>query len=43
MESPALEVFRRCLDLVLVMWFWGYSGGAGWIVGLDDLEGVFQP
>ncbi|KAJ7407741.1 hypothetical protein WISP_125008 [Willisornis vidua] len=42
-ESPSLEVFKSHLDLVLVMWFSGYSDCAGLTVGLDDLKGFFQP
>lgn len=43
MESPSLELFKRCLYLVmsyglvvlgLQQWHW---------VGLDDLKGLFQP
>ena len=38
-ESPSPEVFKKCVDGVLqdmVWWAW-------LIVGLDDLEGLFQP
>ena len=41
-ESPTLEVFKKHLDVVLrdVVW-WG-SNGDGWMIGLDDLRGLFQ-
>ena len=41
-ESPSLEVFKT-------MWTWHFGtwfsrhGGVGWMVGLDDLKGLFQP
>ena len=38
-ESPSLEVLKKCVDGVLpnmVWWAW-------MMVGLDDLEGLFQP
>jgi len=34
-ESPSLEVFKRCVDVAL--------HGVDWMVGLDDLRGLFQP
>ena len=40
-ESPSLEVFKRCVDVVL-----RFSGGLGSIrlmVGLNDVKGLFQP
>ena len=37
-ESLSLDVFEKCLGHGLV----GNTGG-GWMVGLDDLGGLFQP
>jgi len=41
MESPSLEVFKNCVDVALR----GFSrhGGVGWMVGLNDFRGLFQP
>lgn len=36
-------MFKRCLHVVLRIWFRGDYGGAGLMVGLDDLEDLFQP
>ena len=42
-ESPTLEVFKKCLDVVLkVMVYWEIIGGRC-MIGLDDLGGLFQP
>lgn len=40
--SPSLEGFKGCLDVDLGIWFSGGLGGAGLMVGLDDLRGIFQ-
>ena len=42
MESPSLEVFKKCIDVALRDTF-SRRGGVGWMVGLDDLRGLFQP
>lgn len=39
-ESPFLEVFKRCLDLELgdvVQWMWGYCATARLAFKLDEL------
>jgi len=41
-DSPSLEVFRKCADVVLRDMVSGH-GGDGLIVGLYDLSGLFQP
>ena len=41
-ESPSLEVFKRCVD-VLGTWFSGGLGSVRLTVGRDDLKGLFQP
>jgi len=41
-ESPSLEVFRKCVDMTLQTWF-SRHGSVGLTVGLDDLRGLFQP
>lgn len=38
-QSPPLEVFRKAVGL----WVSAERGGAGLMVGLDDLKGLFQP
>jgi len=39
----SLEVFKKCLDVVLRdAVYWGNIGGK-WMVGLDDLGDLFQP
>ncbi|KAK4817845.1 hypothetical protein QYF61_001007 [Mycteria americana] len=42
-ESPSLEVFKRCLDEVLRTRYSGGLGSVRFMVGLDDLKGLFQP
>jgi len=39
-ESAALEVFKKHLDVALQIWF-SRHGGVGWVVGPDDLRGLF--
>jgi len=41
-ESPSLEVFKKHVDMTLQDVVYRH-GGLGWIVGLDDLRGLFQP
>ena len=41
-ESPFLEVFKKCVDGALRDMVSGH-GGAGLMVGLSDLSGLFQP
>jgi len=41
-ESPSLEVLKKCVDVALRGVVSGYGGG-GSVVGLDDLCGLFQP
>jgi len=41
-DSPSLEVFRKCADVVLRDMVSGH-GGDGLMVGLYDLSGLFQP
>jgi len=41
-ESPSLEVFKKRVDVALWIWF-SRHGGVGWMVGLHDLRGLFQP
>ena len=41
-ESPSLEVFKRCVDVTQT----GFSrelGSTRFAVGLNDLKGLFQP
>ncbi|GAB0188229.1 mitochondrial enolase superfamily member 1 [Grus japonensis] len=42
-ESPSLEVFKSCADVALRTWFSGGFGSVRLTVGLDDLNGLFQP
>ena len=37
-ESPSLEVFKQCIDVVLR----NISVSGWWMVGLDDLRGLVQ-
>jgi len=41
-ESPSLEGFKKCGDVVLRDVVSGH-GGDGLVVGLHDLRGLFQP
>jgi len=41
-ESPSLEGFKSCVDVVLRDMVCGHGGG-GLMVGLGDLSGLFQP
>jgi len=41
-ESPSLEVFKKCVDMHFRTWFSSH-GGVGLVVGLDGLRGLFQP
>ena len=41
-ESLSLEVFKKCVDVALRDMDSGH-GGDGLTVGLDDLNGLFQP
>jgi len=41
-ESPSLEVFKKHVDVALQIRF-SRHGGVGWMVGLNDLRGLFQP
>jgi len=40
-ESPSLDVFKKCVEVALQIWF-SRSGVVGWMVGLGDLRGLFQ-
>jgi len=42
-ESPSLEVFKKCVDVALFGTWFSRHGGVGLMVGLDDLRGLFQP
>ena len=42
MESPFLEVFKKCIDASLRVMASGH-GGDGLMVSLDDLGCLFQP
>jgi len=39
-ESLSLQVFKNCVDVALRF---SVHGGDGLVVGLDDLNGFFQP
>ena len=41
-ESPSLEVFKKRVDVALRDMV-SRHGGAGLMIGLDDLSGFFQP
>jgi len=41
-ESPSLEVLKNVQMWHFGIWF-SRHGGVGWMVGLDDLRGLFQP
>ena len=41
-DSPFLQVYKKCVDVALRDIVSGHSGD-GLIVGLDDLSGLFQP
>jgi len=42
-ESPSLDALKGRVEMWYVeSWLVGSIGG-GWMVGLDDLRGVFQP
>ena len=41
-ESPFLEVFKKCVDVALSDMVSGHSGD-GLAVGLDKIRGPFQP
>ena len=43
MLHMSLEVFKKDLDITVKdMVYWGDNGGR-WMVGLEDLGGLFQP
>jgi len=42
MESPSLEVFKKCIDVALRDAVSGHGGDA-LVVGPDHLRGLFQP
>lgn len=42
-ESQSLEVFKRCVDMALGTQFNDGTRYVRWMVGLDNLEGLFQP
>jgi len=42
-ESPSLEVFKKCIDVVVRdIVYWENIGGR-WTIGLDHLGSLFQP
>jgi len=41
-ESPSMEVFRKCVDVALRDVVSGH-GGHGLVTRLDDLSGVLHP
>lgn len=42
-ESPSLDVFKRCVDVVLMDGLVVKLGSARLIIGLNDLRDLFQP
>lgn len=42
-ELPSLELFRIMRIWHLWIWFGGELGGAGLMVGFDDLRSLFEP
>ena len=43
MESPSLEVFKSQVDIALRDLVYLGTVNVGLMVGLDDLQGLFQP
>jgi len=41
MESPSLEMFKKCGDVALRVWLSDPGGGGGLMVGLDARRGHF--
>jgi len=41
-KSPSLEILKNMYMWHFRTWF-SRHGGVGWMVGLDDLRGLFQP
>jgi len=42
-DSPSLEVFKKNVSMWHFRIWFSRHGGIGWMVGLDDLRGLFQP
>jgi len=42
-ESPSLEMFKKMCRCGTSAYGLSRHGGVGWMVGLDDLRGLFQP
>jgi len=42
-ESPSLEGFKKHVDVALGGIWFSRHGGIGWMVGPDNLRGLFQP